>query len=82
MKFRWISLFSIAALLALLVPAASRADVRDNAGIFGKQAVEDANHDMKRMEKNHGKQFVVETFASIPDDKKAGAEQDKAAFFK
>jgi hypothetical protein len=82
MKIRWIPVISLMALLALLLPVGARADVRDNANIFTKQAVDDADHDMKRIEKEHGKQLVIETFASIPDDQKAGQQADPDGFFK
>jgi uncharacterized membrane protein YgcG len=82
MNLKWISMFSLIALLAMSLANVAKADVRDNAKIFSQQAVDDANRDMKQMEKRHGKQLVIETFASVPDDQKAEAEADKKAFFK
>jgi hypothetical protein len=81
-KLGWISLFSLVTLVALLMPAHSRADVHDNANIFSRQTVDDANHDMKRMDQHHGKTLVVETFAAIPDDQKADAQAKPDEFFK
>jgi uncharacterized membrane protein YgcG len=82
MKLKWISLFSLMAVLALLIPASLRADVHDNAQIFTQQAVDDADRDMQSMQDRYHKQLVVETFAAIPDDQKAAAAQDPATFFK
>jgi hypothetical protein len=71
------------ALLAMLfLPAALRADVNDNANIFSKQAVDDANRDMRKMKQTHNKEFVVETFAAIPDDQKDAYAQNKQTFFR
>ena len=80
-KLKWISLFSIAAFLSLLIPTGVRADVHDNAQIFTPSVVDDANRDMKTMEDRYHKQLVIETFAAIPDDQKAAEAQDSSAFF-
>ena len=83
MKLRWSSIVTFVIAFALALPHAVRADVHDNAGIFSKQAVEDADRSIKRIEKDHNnKQFVVETFASVPDDQKAEAQNNPGEFFK
>ena len=82
MKLKWIAVFSIVAVFTMLLPATLLADVHDNANIFSASAVDDANTAMKKMERVHNKQFVVETFASIPDDRKDAASQNPDTFFK
>jgi hypothetical protein len=69
--------------LIVCLPLAARAQVHDNAHIFGPQAVTDAEAAMQRMQDKFGKQFVVETFPAVPDDQKAALQQKgKEAFFK
>ena len=71
-----------AIVLALLVTPLP-ADVHDDAGRFGPEAVKKANALAAEMREKVGKDFVVETFAEIPADKKAAYEPaKKAAFFK
>jgi hypothetical protein len=72
----------LALLATLFLPMALRADVKDNAGIFSQTAVDDANRDMQKMKQAHNKEFVVETFAPIPDDQRQAYEQNKETFFR
>jgi hypothetical protein len=66
----------------LLLPAALRADVHDNASIFSPAAVDKANTDLAAMHRRHNKDLVIETFASVPDDQKSKLQSDgKDAFF-
>jgi hypothetical protein len=53
----------------LLWAGAAQAQVHDNAGIFSQSAVDKANSAMTQIQEKHNKQFVVETFAKVPDDK-------------
>jgi hypothetical protein len=78
MKLKWISLIAV---LAMLVPALVRADVHDNAQKFSQQALDDADRDITKMEHDHGKSLVIETFSAIPDDQKAAEQADSKAFF-
>ncbi len=71
------------AILVLLLPWLARADVHDNAKIFGPDAIDRADAAMTKMEQAHNKQLVVETFTGIPDDQKPSMEKlGKDAFFK
>jgi len=81
MKLRWIWMFVAAVFLATMVPASSRAQVTDNAGIFSSTAVARADSDIRQMMRDHNKGLVIETFPSIPSDEKAAAAADKKAFF-
>jgi hypothetical protein len=80
MKLKSIGLLALLALF--LFPLGLRADVKDNANIFSPQAVDDANRAMQKMKETHNKEFVVETFAAIPDDQKAAYAQSKDTFFR
>jgi hypothetical protein len=82
MKLKWISLVCAFAAAFVFIPALSRADVKDNASIFSKQAVDDADRAMKKMKEKHNKEFVVETFSAIPDDQKDNYTQHPDTFFK
>jgi hypothetical protein len=82
MKLKGILLFSLFALLAVWIPSQAGADVRDNAQIFTQDAVDTANRDMKKMEHDHNKQLVVETFAAVPDDQKDALKQNPKTFFR
>ena len=72
---------SIAAIVLCLSAAAVRAEVRDDAHMFGRQAVDDADAVLGQVQKQYGKQLVVETMASVPADERAAALADKAAYF-
>jgi hypothetical protein len=66
-----------------LAPAAVRADVHDNAHLFGQQAIDDANTVTDRMDKQYKKQLVIETFPSVPDAQKDELKQKgNAKFFR
>src|SRR5690242_8936482 len=73
---------SIMALVAVLVAAtASRGDVIDNAGFFSSDTVQKANDTINRMRRDTGRDFVVETFPSIPADRAADYKpEDRAGF--
>ena len=75
--------FALAIALACwLLPTTARAQVHDDAHLFGQQAVADANTVMGRMEQQDKKQFVLETFPAVPDAQKAELQQkgDKTFF--
>src|SRR6476660_6744325 len=45
--------------------------VRDDAGFFSRQAIDQANDIIKQIKQVHGKDVMVETFATIPSDMQA-----------
>jgi TPM domain len=60
----------------------ANAQVHDNANIFSQSAVDSVNSAMTDMQQKDNKQFVVETFANVPDDQQAQLQQlGKDAFF-
>ena len=61
-------LLSIFAGILLLAGGAAQAQVHDNANIFSQSAVDSANTTMTDIQQKCDKQFVVETFAKVPDD--------------
>ncbi len=71
-----------AALVLWLSPPAARAQVHDNAHLFGAQAVTDADAAIAQMQQKHNKGLVVETFASVPVEQQDAAQKSKPAFFK
>src|SRR5438477_1088840 len=78
------SIVTLAAMVAVLLGATlARGDVRDNANIFSKDAVDKANAAMADMQRKHNKTFVVETFPAIPDElKDQYQQQPKDTFFR
>src|ERR1700759_4725744 len=63
------SLFVVPLLsLGFFISPAS-AQVKDNAQIFSSDAVTKADKICAEIGAHHGKQFVIETFAKVPDDK-------------
>src|SRR5258707_13829669 len=67
----------------LLAPIVAKADVHDGAQIFSQSAIDKANAEMSRMQQQHNKDFVVETFAKVPDDQQAQFRQEsKEGFFR
>jgi TPM domain len=62
-------LLSIFAGALLWAGGVAQAQVHDNANIFSQSAINKANAAMTEMQERHNKQFVVETFAKVPDDK-------------
>jgi hypothetical protein len=70
-------------MIALLAGAVARADVRDGANIFSQSAIDNANTAINQMQRKHNKDFVVETFAKVPDDQQDQLKQlGKEAFFR
>jgi hypothetical protein len=70
-------------LLAIVLALAARADsgldavVRDDAGFFKAETVKKANEQLKQIKAAHGKELVIETFASIPADRQPDWESAK-----
>src|SRR5690242_18268751 len=66
-------------LLSIVTPARGEAEagVMDNAKFFSPDAVRKASDDLKEIRKQHGKDLVIETFASIPDDRKSAYDAAK-----
>ncbi len=76
-------LMSIFAGALLWAGSVVHAQVHDNAGIFSPSAVENANTTMTAMQQTYNKQFVVETFAKVPDDQQDQLQQlGKDEFFR
>lgn len=77
--------FGLAALILLVFSWTPlvEADVRDDGNRFGPEAIKKANAIAAELKEKVGKEFIVETFAEIPADKKGGYEPaKKAEFFK
>ena len=66
----------------LFASATARADVRDDAGIFTAGAVADANATLADAERTYGKQLIVETWPTVPADRRAALAADKEGFFR
>jgi uncharacterized protein len=67
MKTRHNALFAFLATLVLLAGARfASADVQDNAGFFGEDAVRQANFDLKDIKQKYGKDLLVETLPTLP----------------
>src|ERR1019366_6924958 len=70
-------------MIAFLASGAVRADVHDGANLFSQGAIDRADNEMDQMQHKHGKGFVVETFAKVPDDQQDQLKQlGKEAFFR
>jgi uncharacterized membrane protein YgcG len=78
MMFAWRSrlspLFLVGVVLAV-APSPGAAQVKDHAGLFQGQAVQQADQAIREIQQKYHKDLVVETFASIPD--KAKGEEVK-----
>jgi TPM domain len=80
--FRRIFIFMLP-IIALLAPNVARADIRDGANIFSQGARDRADNDIDQMQRKYSKDFVVETFAKVPDDQQDQLKQlGKEAFFR
>ena len=79
-RFTLARLALVAAVL-WLVPAAARAQVFDNAHIFGESARSDAESATRALNDKFGKQLIVETFAAVPPNGRDAVQRDKAAYF-
>ncbi len=79
-NWSWLSSFVLTILLAL--PAMVHADVKDNAAIFSKSAVDQANDAMTKLKQTHNKELVIETFAAVPDGQPVPTDAaEKKGFF-
>src|SRR5688500_11602723 len=75
--------FAPVALLALLAlaPAMAFGQVKDDADFFSEQAERQADQIIKDIQQTHNKKVLVQTFPTIPDDRKAGyTEAGKSDF--
>jgi uncharacterized protein len=71
-------LLLLAPLLLLTAAAPARAasnGIRDDAHFFSAGAVSQAQQTIDQIERRHGKDVLVETLATVPDDQKAQLEQ-------
>src|SRR3954449_13253910 len=58
--------------LALAAPTRPlEPQVRDDGGFFSAQTVDQANAIIRQIKRDHGKDVMVETFSTIPDDMKS-----------
>src|SRR5437016_8860069 len=67
----------ISCLLLAGKAAALEPQVRDDAGFFSPQTVEQANAIIKQIKDDHGKDVMIETFAAIPADLQAQYDPDR-----
>src|SRR5579871_4659228 len=56
-------------------------EVRDNAGMFSPSAVKQAEKTIQRIGSESHKDFMVETFPGIPENRKAEFERNRSQFF-
>jgi uncharacterized protein len=78
----FLGLAAAAVLLAAVAPArAYTPEVKDGAGLFSPDAEQRANQALRDLQKQFNKDLVIETYASIPADKKAEWEKNRAEFF-
>jgi hypothetical protein len=68
MTLRRYPLIILVPLLLLAGAPFALAEVRDNAGFFSKDAVRQANFDLKEIKRQHGKDLLIETYPSIPSN--------------
>ena len=70
---------------AFLVSAgAARAvgpEVRDSAGLFSPAAVQQADAAIQKLQKELGKELLIETFAGVPENRKADYSRSREEFF-
>ena len=70
---------------AFLVSAgAARAvgpEVRDSAGLFSPAAVQQADAAIQKLQKELGKELLIETFAGVPENRKADYRRSREEFF-
>jgi hypothetical protein len=75
--------FLILPVVFLFAAVTVHADVHDGAQIFSQSAIDKANGEMSQMQREHNNDFVVETFAKVPDDQQALLRQEsKEVFFR
>src|SRR5690242_18853796 len=63
------SIFALSLLAAASTPA--RAQVQDQAGFFGADAISRANQTIDRIKRDNGKDVRIETYPSIPSNLQA-----------
>ncbi len=69
---------------SLLFAAAARAvgpEVRDSAGLFSPAAVQQADAAIQKIQKELGKELLIETFAGVPENRKADYSRSREEFF-
>jgi len=75
MQSRWIAAVALALFGSFLLAAPSaralEPQVRDDAGFFSRQAIDQANDIIKQIKQVHGKDVMVEAFVSLPSDMQA-----------
>jgi uncharacterized membrane protein YgcG len=57
------------------------AQVRDDAGFFSQQAVDQANQSIREMKQQTGRDLMIETFPTIPQERQGEYRPDNAAPF-
>ncbi len=73
------SLWFPLALAACLVPAGTRADVKDDGAFFKNDAVRKAEDEIKQIKQLYKKTVVVETYKAVPANKAKDVEKMSAA---
>lgn len=87
LSLRWCLPALVAGLLGLTMPAGAFAAgtafrVRDDGGMFSKEAVEKANKKIEEIKRTYNKDLLIETFNTPPDNlKKDYREEGKKQFF-
>src|SRR6266566_1339303 len=82
-RWTWIPGIVTAWLLAAgSASAALTPEVKDDAGIFKKETIKQANEEIKQLKDLYKKDLLIETYKEIPADKKASySEESKNRFF-
>ncbi len=68
----------------LLFAASARAvgpEVRDSAGLFSPAAVQQVDAAIQKIQKELGKELLIETFAGVPENRKADYTRSREEFF-
>jgi hypothetical protein len=74
----------LAVLVGLVSVGAARAvgpEVRDNAALFSPAAVKQADAAIQKLQKELGKDLLVETFPGVPENRKADYGRNREEFF-
>ena len=69
---------------SILFAASARAvgpEVRDSAGLFSPAAVQQADAAIQKIQKELGKELLIETFAGVPENRKADYSRSREEFF-